>query len=84
MKKFANSLQEADEIEKLEAQVKKEKEDELYHLRKSLNLLRCRYDQRLEDNGVLTRDVRQSTTRLKEVEEDKQVTRANERALECL
>ena len=32
----------------------------------------------------MTRDVRQRTTRLKELQEDKQVTRANERVLECL
>ena len=39
MKEFAALIREADEIEKLEAQVK-EKEDELSRLRKSLNLLR--------------------------------------------
>ena len=31
-----------------------------------------------------TRDFRQSTIRLKDLQEDKQVTKANERAFECL
>ena len=83
MKEFAALLREADEIEKLEAQVI-EREDELSRLRKSLNLLRNRYEQLLKDKNALPLDVDQSTTRSKEIKEDKQVTRANERALECL
>ena len=83
MKQFASLLREADEIDKLEAQIKEE-EDKISRDRKSLSLHRNRYEQLLKDNGVLTRDVRQSTTRLKELQEDKQVTIVNEPALECL
>ena len=80
---FVALLREADKIGKLEAQVK-EKEDELSRLRKSPNLLGNCYYQKvwLKDFDVLTRDVRQNETRLNEVQEDKQVTRANERAFE--
>ena len=85
MKEFAAVIREADEIYKLEAQVKKiKKEDGLYRLRKSLNLLRSCFEQLLKDIDVLTRDVRQSKTRSKELQEDTQATRANERALECV
>ena len=83
MKELAALLCEADKIEKLEAQVK-EKEDELSRLRKSLNFLRNCYEQQLMENDVLTLDVHQTITLLKDLQEDKQVIRANERALECL
>ena len=67
VKTFAALLREADETEGLEAQVK-EKEEELSRLWKFSNLLRNRYEQLLKDNDVLTRDVRQRTTRLKELQ----------------
>ena len=83
MKQFAALLREEDEIERLEAQVK-EKEDEVSSLRKSLNVLQNRYEQLLKHNDVLTRDVRQTTNRLKELKGNKGVTKANERAIQCL
>ena len=82
-KEFAAQLREVDEIDQLEAQVK-EKEDELFCLPKCSDLLRNWYEHLLKDNEVLTRDVHQITTRLKELREDKQVTRATERAVDCL
>ena len=61
----------------------KKTKDDFSRLRKSLYLLRNRYEQLLKNNDALTRDFRQKTTRLKK-QMHKQVTRANERALECL
>ena len=82
MKELAVLLCEADVIEKLEAQVK-EKEVELSRFGKSVNLFWNNYEQLLKDNEVLTRDIRQNTTGSKELQEVKQVTRANERAIQC-
>ena len=82
-KNFTAPLHEADEIGRLEKQVK-EGEVEFSQLRKPLNLLRNRCEQLLKDNDLLTRDVYQGTTHLKEIKDDKEVTRANERSLECL
>ena len=66
-KGFAAPLREADEFERLEARVK-EKEVELSRLRKSLNLLRNHYVQILKHNVVLTCDIRQDTTHLRELQ----------------
>ena len=81
MREVTALLCEVDKTEKLEMKVK-EKEDEFSRLRNSFNLLRNRYEQHLKDNDVLTRDFRQSGARLNEVEENKQLTRANEWAPE--
>ena len=83
MKEFSALLREADEVEMLEAQVK-EKEDELSRLRKSLDVLRNCNEELLRDNDVLTRDLCESETCLKELQEHKQVTKKSERAPECL
>ena len=82
MKKIAVPLREADQIENLEAQVK-EKEDELSRFGKSVNLCWNSYEQLLKDNEILTRDIRQSTIGSKKLQEHKQLTRANEQAIEC-
>ena len=80
MKPFAALLREADEIERLEAQIQG-KEHQLSGLRKSLNLFRNCYEQLLKDTDVSTGDVRHGTFRLKELQQEKQTTRKMEEPL---
>ena len=76
-------LCDADENEEMETQVTEEEED-FFRLRKSVNLLRICSEQLFQDYDSLTFDFRRSIIRPKQLHEDKQSTRANERSLECL
>ena len=83
MKKITALHREVDKIERLRTQVE-EKENDVSRFQHFLNLLRIRYERFSKDIDSLTCSVRKSTSRLEELQENKQLTKTNDIALHCI